>query len=570
MKKSMSMKTQAFMMVFISMALLIVTTLITYQIFRSNALTLERETREAQTDNLCMQLQDWTQGVIESLQTISYSDQMTEFAQSDDHILYENKEILQMLMDLVLVNQDAVRNIRLCMKNGQSLKSSTGKNDYFDYQVYQGEIRTRLLSECISGAKAIVSDPYERYDEGYDTMIRRIYVLVPLQRKIYEGCYGALVASCSVDSYVQNIIPEEFNYAVYYKGKRMASNQTDMFADDYAAQDTLRDRDGVWRFADSAEGDWRVVLAYKNEINMRETLVMSWVYIALAAATHVALFLAIRRLLLRPLASIQHQVSKIQDERSDLTLRQAGANEIEYLMAALNDMIVRLQQANADRLQVQRERHEEQMQSVMQRIIILQTQINPHFLYNNLECIRGMAAASNQEAIRQITSKMAFIYRYCLKHDVQATMAEELACAQAYFEIIRLRYGDSYRLTIDVPQQQMNMMLPCMTLQPIIENAIKHGFSGKAHGTISVYVENDLLIVENDGCAMTDEAIAEVNRQLTDASIRNVIAIPEGKAHIGLINVSMRLKMLAGEEDGALFLRSRSGGGLTVVIRYRK
>ena len=110
----------------------------------------------------------------------------------------------------------------------------------------------------------------------------------------------------------------------------------------------------------------------------------------------------------------------------------------------------------------------------------LQSQINPHFLYNTLDSIRGEALMAGNENIASMTERLSRFFRYCISNKGNiATIRDEINNILDYFYIQEYRFGDKFHLEIEVDEECYSYKIPQMTLQPIVENAIFHGLERK-------------------------------------------------------------------------------------------
>ena len=110
----------------------------------------------------------------------------------------------------------------------------------------------------------------------------------------------------------------------------------------------------------------------------------------------------------------------------------------------------------------------------------LRSQINPHFLYNSLECIRGMALACHAEEIESMTISLSRLYRYALSFNAMVSLKEELRCVMEYCNIMSLRFRKNYTLLVEVPEPLLGVQVMPMLLQPIVENASRAGGAARS------------------------------------------------------------------------------------------
>ena len=151
----------------------------------------------------------------------------------------------------------------------------------------------------------------------------------------------------------------------------------------------------------------------------------------------------------------------------------------------------------------------------------LQAQINPHFLYNTLEMINSYAFLEDPGKVEQLVQALSNFYRLSLNHGKDIyQLWQELKLVEAYFEIQKIRYPDCLSLKIDVPSSMMQYAVPNITLQPLIENSIRHGILLKEDkkGTITILgrvLEDTIeLQVIDDGIGMPQEVVDRLNAGL--------------------------------------------------------
>jgi two-component sensor histidine kinase len=187
------------------------------------------------------------------------------------------------------------------------------------------------------------------------------------------------------------------------------------------------------------------------------------------------------------------------------------------------------------------------------QLTALRRQMEPHFMYNTLNTIAGLVRDQrNPAAVNMIVGLSEFLRRASEdSHRAQVTLAEEVEYLQRYLDIQKLRFGDRLRVMLDIPAELLHAKVPNLLLQPLVENAIKHGISKRlAGGTIRIVAtgsEGTLrLIVSNDGpCTQED----------LDAT----------RTGVGLGNLRTRLQILHGDQSD-LVLKRAGADGVDVVV----
>lgn len=190
--------------------------------------------------------------------------------------------------------------------------------------------------------------------------------------------------------------------------------------------------------------------------------------------------------------------------------------------------------------------------------LALQNQINPHFLYNTLESIRGEALLAGLDGVADMTEALAKFFRYTItKVENLVSVEEELDNCETYFGIQKYRFGERLHLHIEYEPEEyeeiMNSRIPKLTLQPILENSIIHGTELKM-GAGNLYIrfectqERLIIRISDDGVGMDEETLAKLNQKLGKSM--DSLGTGEEKGGIALVNVNNRLHLIFGDEYG--------------------
>ncbi len=209
--------------------------------------------------------------------------------------------------------------------------------------------------------------------------------------------------------------------------------------------------------------------------------------------------------------------------------------------------------------------------------LALQNQINPHFLYNTLEAIRGDALCLGAKGIAETTEALATFFRYTITEMKDlVTVEDELENVYNYFTIQQYRFGEKMRMevvVVDAPEAYC-CQIPKLTLQPIVENAIYHGIENKARGgqiklTVETTEKRLLISVKDDGRGIPADEVSRINQKLEKVAVSFINDGKKQRGGIALRNVAQRVKLLFGEEYG-LYLLSTEGLGTEVRITLPK
>lgn len=196
----------------------------------------------------------------------------------------------------------------------------------------------------------------------------------------------------------------------------------------------------------------------------------------------------------------------------------------------------------------------------------LQSQINPHFLYNTLESIRMKAILNDDKEVGKMLYNLAVIFRSQVKESNIITIAKELYYCKKYLEVFEFRFADKFRFDIDCREEYMERPIMKFIVQPLVENYFVHGIRLKEEDNyllIRVWEEEEAMVVsvEDNGKGMTGEEIREKNLELKEDD--------NGTGSIGLLNVHRRLKRAYGDKYG-VYIEENQDRGLKVIIRFPK
>lgn len=215
----------------------------------------------------------------------------------------------------------------------------------------------------------------------------------------------------------------------------------------------------------------------------------------------------------------------------------------------------------------------------------LQNQMNPHFLYNTLEAIRGDALRAGISSIAGTAEALASFFRYTVSGgNLLSTVEEELMNIRNYFLIQRYRFGEDLRLEvifIDEEAEIRKMQIPKLTLQPIVENCVFHGLETKRNkGTIRISFDQTqkflFISVKDNGIGMSEEELKRLNASIIESPFQaereTMDAKPFEKSHTGIAlkNVSQRIKLLYGNEYGITVYSTLDIGTNVKIILPRK
>ncbi|MEG1804844.1 MAG: histidine kinase [Clostridia bacterium] len=201
------------------------------------------------------------------------------------------------------------------------------------------------------------------------------------------------------------------------------------------------------------------------------------------------------------------------------------------------------------------------IEKYMAEIKQLEMQFNPHFLFNTLETIKFLVKLDPDRAQETIVS-LSSILRYSIDNSkIDVTVEEDLKFIENYMQILKSRFGKKIDYSIEISDEAKHCQIPKLIIQPAIENAVKYGFQGRSSLNIDVSAskvkDNLVLMVTDNGKGFDKDLLVEMNKILK-MEINNT-------DHLGMYNVSRRIKLLYGDDYGVQ-IKSREGFGTTVIV----
>jgi len=279
-----------------------------------------------------------------------------------------------------------------------------------------------------------------------------------------------------------------------------------------------------------------------------------WFFVlSLVCLVGILLFsFSVNRMVHKPLHKLLQAFrrTEIDHLRAPVSIRQD--NEFDYIYKSFDHMVDKLKHSI-------RQNYEQKIALQQSELKQLQSQINPHFLYNGFYNIYRLCRTGDRESAGELAQRLSSYYHFITRSGTdEVELQMEYRNALDYCEIQRIRFSNRIKLQYDeLPASLRHFPVPRLIIQPIIENAFEHAFEHSVGGGI-LYIrireENSrlVLLIEDDGAQLPDEKIEHLNMQLNEGS-----AVAE---KTGLLNVSRRIRLKYGGESGIKVARSPYGG----------
>ena len=270
------------------------------------------------------------------------------------------------------------------------------------------------------------------------------------------------------------------------------------------------------------------------------------------------------RKLVKPIEDLKAVTYQVMNGSLEVTIPPLPKDETGELGRCIDKMLQHIRQLIQEKYQYSLREKEMQIHT-------LQSQINPHFLYNTLETISSIAENEGVEQVSEIALSMADLYRYSISSsDELVPISDELKHIHNYLDIMQVRYGERICPHFHIDEEAARCRIMKLTLQPLVENAIYHGLEAKrTQGNLNVTVCAKgafvLVTVEDDGTGMDAGQLEMLRQKLSPGDVDSY----KSNGHIGLVNVYQRLRLRFGD-DCAMHLESKEGTGTKVIVQVPK
>ncbi len=282
---------------------------------------------------------------------------------------------------------------------------------------------------------------------------------------------------------------------------------------------------------------------------MRLLYLVAALTIVICVALCALVSMMLSRQLFEPVRELNAAMGAVEEGNLDTRIDVRSTDELGQLAGRFNRMTERLGAHLEESVRRRQELSDAQIR-------MMQAQLNPHFLYNTLDTVKWMGKINRVPEVATVAADLADILRSSISGDEFVTLGEELTTLDRYVEIQSIRFPGKFRLVKDIEAAALDVLVPKLMLQPIVENAILHGFADTG-GSITVTARLSgaelEVTVADDGCGMSEE------------SLRRFREGGRGGEHLGLRNVDAILRLHYGDAYGLRF-PPVSGHGTCVAI----
>ena len=329
-------------------------------------------------------------------------------------------------------------------------------------------------------------------------------------------------------------------------------------------EDTVRtgkgNRGKLYSISRSNKTGWTVVGCMSVSELLRKSNQAQSIYVLVSALLMIVALVFSRFLaksLTYPLQRLRDSMSRVQEGHFDgADVEIDSENEIGSLTKSFNVMTHRIQDLMEQNVKEQEAKRKSELKA-------LQSQINPHFLYNTLDAISALALMEENEKCFQMIQALGNFYKNSLNSGLDyISVEDEIGCIESYITILNTRYENQIAISYDIEDVVKHEKVLKLLLQPLVENAVHHGLNGEGGNIeIKVFEQEDeiIFIVSDDGVGMSDEKIEDIlaGRTVT------------GKSGFGLYSLIQRIRLTYGIEKPVI-IQSEVGVGTEIIVTIKK
>ena len=337
-------------------------------------------------------------------------------------------------------------------------------------------------------------------------------------------------------------------YAIYYRDEFIISNTGEK-------SDSFNSEAIIMQLPLSMEG--LTLIGINNHPyygqNKDQLLMLGSVIFLTSFCLIVILIICCNRLINKPIWKIRTQLASFKNSDLNGHIQETNIKELDDIVADINTMTDQLKTVTKTIFLTQDTLYETQLRKTEAELYALQSQINPHFLYNTLQCIYGLASSQNYESIKEISLNLSDVFQYSIRPGDFVRCEEEILTVYKYLHIYKLRFKGGLKYHIDIPDDILECKTIKMMIQPIIENAILHGYKTTdrlpvLHITAQREMDDVIFQIIDNGTGISSEKLKQINALLQKSFSESINE--QNTSGLGLYNINRRICLTFGEKYG--------------------
>lgn len=473
--------------------------------------------------------------VVEFFQATQWSDRWENLAEFN-HVVANNKRINQNLENILLYD---TRDELIAASGKVFIAKPEGMSQ-------DGNV---TFSGCL-------------YEEGNEVPFFEVgmaaYAEISNNEFVKIGSVCLLFNNKDLQDIVESALPNEESAVAILDANNGILAKTDLWIEQYSTyQESMEDQGLVIRCLQIGETGWRLVGVIPRESMLSEVSKMQMInyisYLVLIILMCI-IMLFIYFSIVRPITRQTVFMSEIaKDPRQRIPV--SGNNEISKMENKMNEMLDDIEMLNQQVIESQRQYLELEYAKRQTEMIAYQSQINPHFLHNTFNCIRGMALYKGEKDIADLTMALSSFFRYSVHGEQLVTVQEVLESLEYYAQIIDFRFAGKHKVLIEADDDVRAVRIPKMLIQPLAENAVLHGLEPRIRGDVQIKIsidydeqENAMLkiVIEDEGQGIPCDIQEQLKKCMK--SYDETGTLTDSGIGIGVMNVYRRMRLFYGNQ----------------------
>ncbi len=554
-----------------------------YQVFYAMSVDQAEENFALQTEQYVSNFERRLEDIADMAQSIGYSDSVQKyFARMTSQERVENYKSVRQLFDAVAKTVPGVMAIYVGNHAGVFVESGNGNLRYFqgaylNRNMWAGESKQAWFTElftlensdvpryCVYYAPVGIITPISMMNEA-DVLTCGVLIdlgqLLPVRDGASQGIMEVLESQGQI---IASSAPLSQQETEALERSMTSGEMEERPLIRVGQEDYLFSAVSLSSLNGLGYGCFVPVSLMMRDVN--NLSVFLWVCVAGCLALVALLMGLLRQSIVKPIKAMVQDMCVITKKRNKI--RVSNVAELKLLATGINDMLNKLTQSQDQEMRNMERIHELEYNKMQAEMFAYRSQMNPHFLFNTLNSMVGMSVHYRIQPLEELSMSLSECMQYALRAPDQVLLQQELQHLDSYMNILQIRMPDKYHLRRHVQPQTLSCSVLSLMLQPLVENAIQHGFHDsqkQAPCIIGVQAWMDggegLLHVRvaDNGKGISPEKLAKVQARM---EMQGPI---EDREHIALINICRRLRIAYGERC-TLRLTTRQGYYTCVEIQ---
>lgn len=356
-------------------------------------------------------------------------------------------------------------------------------------------------------------------------------------------------------------------------GKVLVSNLGKNTADKEVVEEWKRNPEKfIYVDTNIERAGWKLIsIMPKGGVAQEYEVIMPMMTVAAGVVIIILLILImlVRFKILKPIRSLSRFMERVEEGSENVRYHTVNRDEFGIMAESMNSMLDAVHNRSEELRISETRRLNAELARQQMEILAYRNQINPHFIYNTLECMRGIAFYRGAPEIAEMTQSLSGMLRYAVKGEGGALLEEEIRYIEEYYRIIQYRFGERIIFRIRVPEKLRELRVIKLCLQPLVENSVSHGLEMNTEQgivDISGYREKDTIIlqVQDNGEGMDNMMLQQIRERIKKV-YTSEDTLSETEQHIGVLNIARRLFLNYGDKSGMMIESVRKKGTLVTL-----